>query len=368
MSRILTFSFRIKDSSRSLRKNLVEKSKAVNFVWNFCNQTQLDALRHGKLPWEGPSEYDLMALTAGSSRELELSSTTLQLVCTEYATRRKKSRKRSLRWRGKKSLPWIPFKASAVNVDREAGTVRYKDLEFKFWNSRKIEGEIRTGSIVCDNRGRWYLNVTCRLDDLFGPCKEDAVGIDLGLHDVVTLSTGKLTKAVRYTRQYEAKLAKLQRAHKHKQVRNLHKKIQNSRKDFNHKLSTAIVNQFGTIVVGDVKSKDIIAKPNMAKSVYDASWYQLKTLLKYKALAKGSFYKEVSEKYSTQICSECGCISRSSPKGVKGLSVREWVCMSCGAKHNRDVNAARNILRFGHETPQKLSSAEDSISSGIPRL
>ena len=368
MARILTYSFRIKDSLKSLRKALLEKSNNVNLVWNFCNQTQLDALRHGKLPWEGPSEYDLMLLTAGSSKELKLRSATVQMVCSEYTTRRRKTRKRSLRWRGKKSLPWIPFNYQAIKVNREDGTACYKKLKFKFWNSRPIEGEIRTGSIVCDNRGRWYLNLTCKLLDIFGPCKQDKVGIDLGLKDVATLSTGRSIKAIRYTRSYENRLATAQRANKKKQVKNIHKKIANSRKDFNHKLSTDIASKFGLIIVGDVKSTDIIAKSNMAKSVYDAGWYQLKTFLKYKASARGSTYQEVSEKYSTQICSDCGCISSSSPKGIKGLKVREWVCVHCNAKHSRDMNAAKNILRFGHETLKKQGLETNLAPKGILRV
>ena len=368
MPRHNTYSFRIKDSSKSLRNALLEKSKSVNLVWNFCNQTQLDALRHGKAPWEGPSNYDLINLTSGSSEELVLSASSIQSICSEYATKRRISKKRSLRWRGKKSLPWIPFKASAINVNSETGYVRCIGLEFKFWNSRPIEGEIKTGSIVCDNRGRWYLNLTCKLPDIFGPCKQDEVGIDLGLKDVLTLSTGKSVKAIQYTRRYENKLAIAQRANKKKQVKNIHKKIANSRKDFNHKLSTDITCKFGLIIVGDVKSTDIIAKPNMAKSVYDAGWFQLKTFLKYKASARGSTYREVSEKYSTQICSECGSISSSSPKGVKGLKVREWVCVHCNAKHSRDVNAAKNILRFGHETLKKQSLKTNFASKGIFRL
>ena len=368
MTNFLTYSFRIKDSKESLVSRLVDKSRAVNFVWNFCNETQLAALRKGKLPWDGPKESELMRLTAGSTKELGLNSTTIQIICSEYDSRRRQHKKRSLRWRGKKSLNWIPFKASAISVDRKAGTARYCGVEFKFWNSREITGTITNGSICSDNRGRWYLNITCKVSEIFGPAREDKVGIDLGLKDVATLSTGKSVRAIRYTRQYENQLAKAQRANKKKQVKNIHKKIANSRKDFNHKLSTEIVSKFGYIVVGDVSSTDIIAKPNMAKSVYDAGWYQLKTFLKYKASARGSTYLEVNEKYSTQICSECGCISSSSPKGVKGLSVREWACTHCGAKHKRDVNAAKNILRFGHESPSKPKSKSNLVSTGIPGL
>ena len=353
----LTYSFRIKDSSKSLVKELVKKSQSVNDVWNFCNETQISALRKGKLPWEGPDKFKLMELTAGSSKELGLQSSTVQALCEEYDSRRRKVKKAKLNWRSRKrNLPWIPFKASAIRVDRKAATARYLGIEFSFWKSREIPDSIKTGSICSDNRGRWYINLTCEVSEIFGPNKESQVGIDLGLKEVFTLSNGRKEQAPQFYRRHEKRLAKAQRANKAKQVKKINKKISNSRKDFNHKISTEIVKEFGTIKVGNVNSTDIIAKPKMAKSVYDASWYQLKTFIKYKALARGSIYKEVDEKYSTQKCSECGCIPNSSPKGIKGLSVREWTCAICHTKHDRDINAAKNILRFGRESPSKQSS------------
>ena len=101
------------------------------------------------------------------------------------------------------------------------------------------------------------------------------------------------------------------------------------------------------IVVGDVGSARL-AKTNLAKSVNDAGWALFKTLLSYKAIARKVVYREVSERLSTQTCSGCGAIG--GPKGREGLGVREWVCCECGAVHDRDVNAALNILRMGHHT------------------
>jgi putative transposase len=368
MSNFLAYSFRIKDSSKSLRRSLREKAQAVNFVWNFCNETQLAALRKGKGPKDWPGQFELMRLTSGSTKELGLQSSTIQTVCDEYATRRKQFKKNRLNWRSKKkSLPWIPFKSSAISVDRVAGTARYYGVKFSFWNSREIQGQIKTGSICADNRGRWYLNLTCAVEEVAGPPRPGEVGIDLGLKSVVSLSTGESVSAPRIYRSYEEKLAKAQRAKKPKQVRNIHKKISNSRRDFNHKLSTKLVRDFGLIVVGDV-SPSKLAKTTMAKSVYDVSWAQLKTFLSYKASARRSTYLEVGEKYSTQTCSECGCIPKSSPKGIKDLSVRGWICSDCGTEHNRDTNAARNILRFGHESLKKQGFDRDFASTGIPGL
>jgi transposase len=86
----------------------------------------------------------------------------------------------------------------------------------------------------------------------------------------------------------------------------------------------------------------------MAKSSLDAGWGMLKTMLEYKSDHAGIVFEEVNEAYTTQTCSCCGCISRDSPKGRAGLGIREWICGECGVTHDRDVNAARNILAAGH--------------------
>ena len=105
---------------------------------------------------------------------------------------------------------------------------------------------------------------------------------------------------------------------------------------------------YGAIFIGDVSSKKL-TKTKMAKSVLDAGWGMLKTQLKYKAIARSVMFEEINEKYTTQICSCCGVISGNSPKGRAGLGIREWICCECGAIHDRDINAAKNILALGHE-------------------
>jgi transposase len=85
----------------------------------------------------------------------------------------------------------------------------------------------------------------------------------------------------------------------------------------------------------------------MAKSVLDASWAGFKHMLAYKAITRGGMCLEVNEAYTSQVCSECGCMPASRPKGIADLGIRGWSCNDCGAIHSRDVNAARNILRVG---------------------
>jgi transposase len=100
------------------------------------------------------------------------------------------------------------------------------------------------------------------------------------------------------------------------------------------------------IAVGDVSSIKL-TKTRMAKSVLDAGWGGFREKLRYKARRHGVQYVDVDEKFTTQTCSSCGDIPPSSPKGMDALGIREWQCSSCGVTHDRDVNAARNILALG---------------------
>lgn len=345
---LLTYNFRIKDSNKALGKALRQKAFAVNQVWNFCNETQLFGLKHKKV-W--PSAYTLMDLTAGSSKELGISSATIQQICKQYAESRITFKKASLSWRSsKKSLPWIPFKKGYLKLELSESKATYRGVTFKFWKHREVLGELITGSIVADSRGRWYINLTCKLPDTQTQPKLNPVGVDLGLKDLATLSDGKVFTTNRYTRQYENKLAKAQQARKTKQVRKIHAKIKNSRKDSNHKVSRELVNNYSHIYIGDVNSTQLIEKnKKLAKSVLDAGWYQLKSFIHYKALASGVLVQVVNEAWTTQTCSDCHITPASSPKGTKGLTIREWVCCNCGSCHHRDVNAAKNILRLGHQ-------------------
>jgi IS605 OrfB family transposase len=114
----------------------------------------------------------------------------------------------------------------------------------------------------------------------------------------------------------------------------------------NHKILANI----NKIIIGNVKTKEI--QKNKAsgfnRSLYDASWFQLKTTLEYKAQLLGGEYVEISEAYTTVTCSKC--LALTGPKGTNQLGIREWICSKCGSFHDRDHNAALNILRLGHQT------------------
>jgi putative transposase len=328
---ILTYRYRIKDRHA---KRLSEMAGAVNFVWNFCGETQEHARRWSK-KW--PTRFDLNKLTAGAGRDLGLSSGTVEAICTQFALSRKAARRRP-RWRGKRSLGWVPFRDGVVQI--KDSDVVYRGQRFRFWNSRPLGGEIRTGSFSEDSEGRWYINLQCEVAEADRK-QGSSIGVDLGLKTLATCSDGITIPNLRHGRTYAERLAKAQRAARKRRARAIRRKVANCRRHQHHVATTALVKRHALIAVGNINPAKL-GRTRMAKSVYDASWTLFRNMLRYKAIAHGAEYVERDERYSTQTCSGCGCLG--GPKGRKGLAVREWTCSECGAVHDRDVNAARNIL------------------------
>ena len=353
---VKTLKIRVKDKHASVLRRM---ARDVNQVFNFVNETSSRAIRErGK--WL--SAYDLQKLTAGYSKcdGVSVGSGTVQLVCVEYATRRNQFKKTRLNWRvsdpksSKYSLGWIPFKGEQVKY--KAGQIAFAGQKFNLWDSYGLaDYELRSGSFAEDSRGRWYFNVAVKVEVLSNQ-GVSSVGIDLGLKECATTSDGDKLQG-RWFRKLEPQLAVAQRARKKKRVKAIHAKIANRRKDAIHKFTTNIVKNNAAIFVGDVASAKLV-KTKMAKSTLDAGWAMLKTMLEYKSHQAGVVFEVVNESYTTQTCSCCGSIPASSPKSRIGLRIREWTCSDCGAEHDRDVNAARNILAAGHRR----------LAEGIPVL
>jgi IS605 OrfB family transposase len=340
-----TLKFRLRDKHVS---ELNRHARAVNVVWNYCNETQQKAARSGR-KWL--TAVDLQRLTAGASRELDLHAHTIQKVCQQYDRSRKMKGKPWLRFRGRKSLGWVPFNQGHVSVV-EPGKLKFRGVVYEtmHWRSLPKGAVIRAGSFNQDARGRWYINMPVEFPaEAFAKSGGSAVGIDLGLKDLATLSTGEKIATPQHYRRLESRLGKAQRANKRRLARNIAAKIANARKDYLHKASARIALAHGVIVVGNVSSTDL-ARTRMAKSVLDAGWSTLRKQLSYKAMRHGGRYVEVDEAYTTQVCSACGALPEGRPKGIADLGIREWTCGDCGVSHDRDVNAARNILRVGLDT------------------
>jgi putative transposase len=179
-------------------------------------------------------------------------------------------------------------------------------------------------------------------------------GIDLGLEHFAVMDDGTKIASPRFLRRAEKRLKQAKRGLSHKRkgsgrrekarvkVARAHAKVADARRDFHHKLSTAIIRENQAVTVEDLAVKGL-ARTRLAKSVHDAGWSAFTSMLGDKARLYGREFKRIGRwEPTTQVCSTCGV-----QDGKKPLHVREWTCAACGTVHDRDVNAARNILALG---------------------
>ena len=348
-----TLKVRVKDKHQSILERMAFE---VNQVWNSANEitATYSYIPVPEVGWlkNHFSAFDLQKdlKSIKAERGFILHSTTIQEVIAVHYKSRRQFKTDKLRWRvsggTRRSLGWIPFKSGAAQWKN--GQVYFAGHFFKVWDSYGLsQFEFRSGSFSQDSRGRWYFNIVVEAAQIASQATGQ-VGIDLGLKEVATCSNGLKLESKQFYRQLETKLGVAQRANKKQRVKAIHAKIKNRRLNHIHQFTTRLVKDNALIVVGNVNSSQL-AKTKMAKSVLDAGWFMLKTQLDYKSKAMQGVFLEVNEAYSTQACSCCGSISANSPKGRAGLRIREWSCPECGALHDRDINAAKNILALGHE-------------------
>lgn len=339
-------------------------SGAVNFVWNFCANTQRktqrmyrDGLRRRWL-----THYDLTALIKGTSRDLGIHAQTLQSVCDRFAKNRDQHRK-CPRFRAsggpRRALGWVPFQKQSRQLD--GNSVAYLGKKYRFFGAKRrpLPADARGGAFVEDASGRWWVTIQAGIEDERATGAGE-VGVDLGLKSLATMSTGEKIENITPYRRLEAKLATAQRSGNKRRTRAIHYKIANIRRDHLHKASAKIARENKLIVVGDL-NVSAIAKTRMAKSVLDAGWSMFRNMLRYKASRHGARYVEVDERFTTQTCSSCGILPPGRPKGIAGLGIREWDCSSCGASHDRDVNAALNILKLGRSAAPRVDESRKEL-------
>ncbi|MDN5745299.1 MAG: transposase [Nocardioidaceae bacterium] len=222
--------------------------------------------------------------------------------------------------------------------------------------SRPLPGGAEPSQVTVsrDSQGRHHVSILVEEVITELPRNASAVGIDAGITTLYTLSTGEKITNPRQEKKDREKLSKAQRALSRKQkgsrnrakarrkVAKIHGRIADRRRDHLHKLSTRLVRENQVIAIEDLSVRNMVKNHSLARSISDASWSSFRTMLEYKAQWYGRDVVAIDRFYpSSKTCSECGRIMESLP-----LNIRDWECQ-CGAVHDRDVNAARNILAVG---------------------
>jgi len=267
-----------------------------------------------------------------------------------------------------KSVGFPKFKSKKTNrfsytTNNQGGNIHIKDNKIKLpkigyikiKQHREFDGLIKSCTISKTPSKKYFISILVDAEIEQLPKCENKIGIDLGLKEFAITSSGDKYENPKFLRKSEKRLKFLQRSlsRKVKSSNNRNKarlalakqyeKIANQRKDFLHNLSSKLINENQVIVIEDLRVKNMQQNHNLAKAISEVSWAKFRTMLEYKADWNGREIIIADSNYaSSQLCSECGYKNSE----VKNLALREWTCPECGAHHDRDVNASKNLLKL----------------------
>lgn len=370
-----TYKFRMYPNAEQ-RQVLARYFGSVRFIYNhYLAERKRQYEESGRSDNYAKQAKDLVALkrTEGFDWLKEINSQTLQqtLMHLDAAYRnffnhtadfpKFKSRKRG----GSFTVPQFCY-----IEDGYVHIPKFKD-GLKVKEHRKVRGAVRSMTVSITPTGKYYVSILT--EEQFEPIAKtnQSVGLDMGLKSLVTTSEGETYDNNRYTKKYEQKLATAQKHLSRKQkysngwerqrlkVAKIHETLANSRRDWQHKVSADIVERYDTICIEDLGVKHMEEKKKggkknrLSKSISDAGWSSLVAMIVYKAEMNDKTVVKVDRYYpSSKTCSVCGWKNESL-----SLADRSWTCPECGTKHDRDVNAAVNILSEGLRVLSSKSSA-----------
>jgi putative transposase len=298
---------------------------------------------------------ELAYLNEVSSVPLQQALRHLQVAFTNFFGKRAKYPRFKSRKKSRKSAEYT---TSAFRFrDGELRLAKMTEPLAIVWSRPLPEGASpSTVTVSQDGAGRWFVSMLCDDPGVKPlPATNTAVGIDVGLEHLLVLSTGEKIANPRHERQDRARLALAQRrlakkakgdganrAKARRKVARIHARITDRRRDHLHKLTTRLVRENQTLVIEDLTVRNMVNNRSLARAISDAAWSQFRSMLEYKAAWYGREVIAVDRFFpSSKLCSHCGTLQEKMP-----LSVRTWTC-DCGTTHDRDVNAANNLLAAG---------------------
>jgi putative transposase len=257
-----------------------------------------------------------------------------------------------------------------AGVNFAKGTIKLpKMTPLKVIYDRRFSGQLRSVTLSKNKCNQYFVSILVEETIEVKPGTGRSIGIDLGLKHLCILSNGMKIDNPRWFRETQAKLKRAQqhlsrktkgsnrRERQRLKVAKLHLKVANQRRDFQHNFSSWLVNNYDTIITEDLNVKGMVKNRKLAKSISDASWSTLVGMIAYKSNWYGRSFHKIDRWYpSSKTCSSCG-----HKENNMGLHVRDWKCPSCGVEHDRDLNAALNILHkglddlYGFKTSEELS-------------